>query len=323
VEGTNFCAEGARFRVGLLVHGMRAQGTPLDVALAELASEQHGVVSRAQLSMLGFDRGAIDRRVQNRRLHRLYRGVYAVGHTVLTPNARYLAAVLACGPGAALSHRSAASFWGFRHSAAARVDVSVSHTSGFRSTAAIVVHRTRREIKTTRSEAITVTTPMQTLADLATALPRRPLEKALENAEAMRLLNLNALDATHPGAKRLMEIVDAHDLGMFTRSETEDAFLELCDRHGIPRPRVNSIVAGFEVDFCWPDERLIVETDGRHHTTRAAFEGDRARDALLTSIGWRVMRFTRRQVRRASDEVAARLLSARSPSLATPGSRSP
>lgn len=231
--------------------------------------------------------------------------------------------MLACGPGAALSHRSAASFWGFRRSASARIDVTVPHTSGFRSTQAIVVHRSRRDVATTHSEAIRVTTPMQTLADLATALPRRQLEKALENAEAMALLDLRRLDATHPGARRLMEVVEAHDLGTFTRSETEDAFLELCDRHGIPRPLVNTKVAGVEVDFCWPDERLIVETDGRHHTTRAAFEHDRARDALLTSIGWRVMRFTRRQVRRASAEVAARVLSARSPSLATPGSRSP
>ena len=256
-------------------------------------------------------------------MHRIYRGVYAVGHTVLTPNARYLAAVLACGPGAALSHRSAASFWGLLRSVAARVDVTVSHTSGLRSTAAIAVHRSRRPIATTVSEAITVTTPMQTLADLATALPRRQIEKAAENAEALKLLDLRRFDATHPGAKRLLEVVESHDLGRFTRSETEDAFLELCDRHGIPRPRVNSIVEGFEVDFCWPEDRLIVETGGRHHATRAAFEDDRARDALLTSIGWRVMRFTTRQVRRASGEVAARVLSARSPSLATPGSRSP
>jgi hypothetical protein len=302
---------------------MRAQTTPPDRRLAELANRQHGVVSRAQLSMLGFDRGAIERRVASGRLHRLYRGVYAVGHTVLRREARWLAAVLACGEGAALSHRSAAELWGLRPSAAARIDVSARHTSGVRTTTRIVVHRSRREIRTTTREAIPVTTVMQTLADLATAVPRRQLEKAAENAEAARLLDLNELDAAHPGAKRLLEVVDEHDLGSFTRSEIEDAFLELCDRYEIPRPLVNHHVEGFEVDFCWPAERLIVETDGRHHATRARFESDRARDALLTSIGWRVMRFTRRQVRRASAQVAARVLSARSPSLATPGSRSP
>jgi Protein of unknown function (DUF559) len=186
-----------------------------------------------------------------------------------------------------------------------------------------VVHRPVRPAVRTRWKGIPVTRAMQTLADLAVAVPRRQLEKACENAEAARLLDLNRLDAMHPGAKRLLAVVDEHDLGTYTRSETEHAFLALCDDHGIPRPLVNSIVEGFEVDFCWQDARLIVETDGRHHLTRSRFEDDRARDALLTSIGWRVMRFTRRQVRRASAQVAARVLSARSPSLATPGSRSP
>jgi hypothetical protein len=273
--------------------------------------------------MLGFDRGAIDRRVASGRLHRLYRGVYAVGHIVLRPEARWLAAVLACGEGAVLSHRGAAALWALHPTAAARVDVTVAHTSGVRTTARIAVHRSRRGIQSTRHHGIPVTTPMQTLADLAVAVPRRRLEKAAENAEAARLLDLNGLDAAHPGAKRLLAVFDEHDLGSYTRSETEDAFLQLCDDHGIPRPLVNARVEGFEVDFCWPGERLIVETDGRHHLTRARFECDRARDALLTSIGWRVMRFTRRQVRRASAQVAARVLSARSPSLATPGSRSP
>jgi len=309
--------------VGLLMHGMRAQTTPLDVSLARLAGRQHGVVSRGQLVAIGFDRGTIDRRVQGGRLHRLYRGVYAVGHTVLSSHGRRLAAVMACGEGAVLSHRSAAALWGLHPSAATRTDVTVSHTSGVRSTARIAVHRSRRGIETTSREGIPVTTPMQTLADLATAVPRRQLEKACENAEAARLLALDELDDGHPGAKRLLEIVGEHDLGTYTRSEIEDAFLELCDRYAIPRPLVNSRVEGFEVDFCWPADRLIVETDGRHHTTRAAFENDRARDALLTSIGWRVMRFTRRQVRRASQEVAARVISARSPLLVTPESRSP
>ena len=276
-----------------------------------------------QLAAIGFGDNAIARRVQCGRLHRLYRGVYAVGHTVLGREARWLAAVLACGEGAVLSHRSAAALWGLRPSAAAKVDVTVSHTSGVRSTARIAVHRSRREIRTTTRDAVPVTTPMQTLADLATALPRRQLEKAAENAEAAQLLDLNRLDAAHPGAKRLLDVIEIHDLGSYTRSETEDAFLQLCDDHDIPRPLVNHHVDGFEVDFCWPDEQLIVETDGPHHLTRARFESDRARDALLTSIGWRVMRFTRRQVRRASAQVAARVLSARSPSLATPGSRSP
>jgi hypothetical protein len=300
---------------------MGPETTPPDSRLANLAARQHGVVSRQQLVALGFGERAIARRVAAGRLHRLHRGVYAVGHTIVNRNGRYLAAVLASGPGAVLSHRSAAALWGMRPSAAARIDVTVARTSGFRSTSAIAVHRPRLPAAVVVRDAIPVTTPGRTLTDLATALPRRQLEKAAEMAEVLRLHV--EIDPNHPGAKRLAQVLDGHDLETMTRSGLEDAFLALCDRYEIPRPLVNHRVEGFEVDFCWPEQRLIVETDGRHHTTRAAFESDRAQDALLTSIGWRVMRFTAKQVRRASAEVAALVLSARSPLLATPGSRSP
>jgi hypothetical protein len=266
-------------------------------------------VNVQQLSELGFDEAAIRRRVGGGRLHRLYRGVYAVGHTVLNAHGRWLAAVMACGDGAVLSHRSAAALWCIRPTAAARVDVAVPHTSGVRSTAAIVVHRSRRPVDITTRDGIPVTTPGQTLADLATALPRRALEKAAEQAEALRLDV--AVPADHPGAGRLQEAM-AHDLDHTTRSPLEDAFLELCEVHGIPRPLVNTVVEGFEVDFCWPERRLIVETDGHaYHGTRAAFERDRARDAQLTAHGWRVMRFTERQVRAEPWSVAVVVMTAR------------
>ena len=293
---------------------MRVPTAPLDVLLADLARRQHGVVSRGQLLAIGFDRGGIERRLANRRLHRLHRGVYAVGHTIVDRRGHYLAAVLACGDDAVVSHRSAAALWGIRPSDAPRIDVTVSRTSGFRSTAAIIVHRPRLTAPALVRDGIPVTTAGQTLADLATALPRRQLESACEAAEALQLDV--EVDPGHPGAKRLAEI--DHDLTMTTRSPLEDEFLELCDRFDIPRPRVNSLVEGYLVDFCWPADRLIVETDGRRHLTRAAFERNRARDALLTAVGWRVMRFTTRQVRGEPGMVAARVLSARSPSLATP-----
>jgi very-short-patch-repair endonuclease len=178
-----------------------------------------------------------------------------------------------------------------------------------------VVHRTRRATEGVVLDGIPVTTAGRTLADLATALPRRDLEKACEAAEAL-LLDVE-IDPDHPGARRLREAMD-HDLTTTTRSGLEDDFLALCDRYDIPRPLVNTIVEGFLVDFCWPEHRLIVETDGRRHRTRAAFERDRARDALRTPVGWRVMRFTTRQVRGDPVTVAARVLSARSPLLATP-----
>lgn len=293
---------------------MGPETTP-DQRLAEIARRQHGVVSRRQLAEIGFGERAIARRVASGRLHRLYRAVYAVGHTIVPPRGRWLAAVLASGDGAVLSHRSAAALWGIRPTAAARVDVTVSHTSGVRSNARIVIHRSRRPTESVTRDGIPVTTPGRTLADLATALARRDLEKACEAAEA-RLLHVE-IDPEHPGARRLSEAID-HDLTTTTRSGLEDEFLVLCDRYEIPRPLVNTIVEGFLVDFCWPDQRLIVETDGRTHRTRAAFERDRARDALLTARRWRVMRFTTRQVRGDPVTVAARVLSARSPLLATP-----
>jgi very-short-patch-repair endonuclease len=289
--------------------------TTPDQRLADIARRQYGVVTRRQLAAIGFGERAIARRVTSRRLHRVYRGVYAVGHTIVPPRGRWLAAVMACGDGAVLSHGSAAALWGVRPTAAARVDITVSHTSGVRSSARIVVHRTRRAAESVVLDRIPVTTAGRTLADLATALPRRDLEKACEAAEALGLKV--EIDSDHPGARRLREAMD-HDLTTTTRSGLEDEFLVLCDRYEIPRPLVNTVVAGFLVDFCWPEHRLIVETDGRRHRTRAAFERDRARDALLTALGWRVMRFTTRQVRGDPATVAARVLSARSPLLATP-----
>jgi hypothetical protein len=125
----------------------------------------------------------------------------------------------------------------------------------------------------------------------------------------------------HPGAKRLAEAM-AHDLTRTTRSPLEDAFLGLCAGHGIPRPLVNVQVAGYEVDFCRPKERLIVETHGHaHHGTRAAFERDRARDARLTALGWRVMRFTDRQVRTEASSVSSVMVRARDAAALEPGDR--
>lgn len=307
--------------MGRLVVAMRPHTTPeLDRRLARLAARQHGVVTRDQLRAIGFEAGMIKRRVASGRLHRLYRGVYAVGHTIVSRDGRFLAAVMACGNGAVLSHRSAAALWAIRPAGAARFDVTVPRTSGVRSTAAIVVHRPRRRPETTKRHGIPVTTPGQTLADLALALPRRQLEKAVEMAEVRRLHV--AVPDDHPGLKRLR---DAGALPVTTDSPLEDAFLELRDTYGIPRPLVQPIVEGHRVDFCWPELRLIVETDGfEHHGTRAAFERDRAKDAQLTARGWRVLRFTHAQVRDDRESCAVVVLAARESAAALEaGDRSP
>ena len=281
--------------------------------IADLAEAQWGVVSRAQLRDLGLGEGAIARAMREGRLHRLHRGVYAVGHTVLKAEGRWLAATMACGPGAVLSHASAAALWDLRPTRSPRIDVTV-RGSAKRAPRGVAVHRTRRPIESTIHRSIPLTTPARTLADLAETVPRRGIEKALEQAEALRLLDVQAIDDVadanpgRAGPALVRRLVRAHDLGTFTRSDLEDAFLALCRRHRLPHPAVNRRIDGLEVDFTWRDEQVAVEVDGfRHHGTRAAFERDRARDARLTAAGWRVVRFTDRQVRRDAATVAERL----------------
>jgi very-short-patch-repair endonuclease len=289
--------------------------TAPDARLAALATTQHGVVSLAQLGAMGLDRDAVWRRAAAGRLHPLHRGVYAVGHTKIGREGRWLAAVLACGERAVLSHRSAAALWDLRATSAGRVDVTVPRASGRRSTRRIAVHRPRRAVETTVRDAIPVTTPMQTLAHLTPLLPRPALERALEAAERLDLLDVTRLPP------RLRALVPGIDAAL--RSPLEARFLRLCRAHGLPQPRVNTRIDAYEVDFCWPEHRLVVETDGhRHHGTRAAFERDRARDAHLTALGWRVVRVTHRALEERPGEVVdllRRLLSGRSRWPSTPG----
>jgi very-short-patch-repair endonuclease len=284
--------------------------------IADLAGRQYGVVSRVQLMDLGLGADAIKHRIRAGELHVLHRGVYAVGHTVLKAEGRWLAAVLAGGPGAALSHVSAGALWELRVTQSARIHVTVPGAGGRKGTRGVSVHRTRRPIETTTHRAIPVTTPARTLADLAETVPRRHLEKALEQADILRLLDVTQIDqiaAAHPGRAGpalVRRLVRDHDQHTFTRSDLEDAFLALCRTHALPEPAVNRRVEGLEVDFSWPPQRLIAELDGfRYHGTRAAFERDRARDAALAAAGWRVLRFTDRQVRRDAPTVAGHLKS--------------
>jgi len=271
----------------------------LDARLDAFAAANHGIVDRDRLRALGFSDTAIARRVARGLLHRRYPGVYSVG-PVLTPAGRCLAAVRACGDGAVLSHRSAAALWELLRDASSRFDVTVSFTSGVRTSAAIRVHRTRRPIETTTRDGIPVTTVARTLADLADVVPRRRLEKALEQAERLGRLDLGAIDAVadgQPGRRGpalVRRLVRAHDTQGMTRSELEDAFLELCDRYDIPRPAMNARVEGMEVDCVWPQARLVIELDSWHWhgRTRAAFGRDRTKSRRLTLLGWTVVRIT-------------------------------
>jgi very-short-patch-repair endonuclease len=291
-------------------------GPRLDQAIAALARDQHGVVDRAQLRALGLSDGAIDRRVATGRLHVVYRGVYAVGHTVLTPRGRWMAAVLAGGPGTVLSHAAAGALWGLRPSAATRIDITVRR-SGRATRAGLRIHRPRDlpAAETTTHDRIPVTTPTRTILDLAAVLPRRPLERLLDRADDLQLFALTSFDALltahpgHRGAHRLRAILDSHDAGTtLTRSDLEERFLAICRAHGFPDPKVNHDLAGRERDFVFPEQRLVVEIDSwRYHRSRRAFETDRYRDQTLLVAGYRSVRITDTQLEYDPPGVAATL----------------
>ena len=287
---------------------------PLGRMVAALAERQHGVVSRAQLIELGLTDSGIARRVRDGRLHRVHQGVYAVGHPTLTPNGRFLAAVVSCGSDAALSHTSAAVLWQVVKERGPRVDVTVPGSGGRRRRGAVIIHRSALPASDlTTKDGIPATTPRRTLTDLADILPRRPLERALDEAAYLRL-DLTGLRPRHGrrGSGLLASVLERHDPGSTrTRSELEERMLALCRSRRLPRPEINSSNEGHLVDFVWPQARLMVETDGwLAHGTRSAFERDRRRDAQLTAAGWRVMRITDTRLAREPDWVAARLAEA-------------
>ncbi len=216
-----------------------------------------------------------------------------------------MAAVLACGPGAAASHRCAGDLWELLASNTGRIDMTVPSRAGRRPPKGVRLHRAgalpSREITVHRR--IPVTTPARTLLDLAAVVDRRSLERAVERAEALRIFDLTAIRAVlaaHPrraGSSALRSVLQLWVQPSHSRSELEERFLILCDTQDIPLPLTNVRVGPYEVDFLWRMQRVIGETDGhRHHGTRAAFERDRERDARLSAAGYRVVRFTYRQV---------------------------
>lgn len=288
-----------------------------DAIVAVRAARQHGVVSYRQLIDDGLTRRAIEHRTRVGWLHRVHRGVYAVGHPSLTREGRWMAAVLACGDDAGLSHVCATALWEIRPYSGEWIDVTIATSAGRARRDRIRVHRCGSlapdEITTQRG--IPVTTVARTLLDVAATLAPPSLARTVEQSEIGRLFDLTAVARTiarhpnHPGAAPLSAALERYRPDELTRSELEHAFLALCDAHRIPRPLVNHIVEGREVDFFWPEQRLIVETDGRAtHLTRAAFERDRARDAAHLALGYRVLRFTEPQVMRDESTVAGTLL---------------
>jgi very-short-patch-repair endonuclease len=262
------------------------RNAPADRAIVALAVRQHGVVTTAQLLNAGVGRRAIARRAAAGWLTPRFRGVYQVG-PVEAKYGREMAAVLACGEGAALSHASAAAIWGFGR----RDDVvHVSVTRDVRSRAGLRVHRTA-SLDAVVHNGLPLTTPARTLADLARKLTSDELERAQERAAMLGLV-----------------LPDGDPYPEFTRSEAERRLKALCKAARLPPPKTNARVAGYEVDAFWPAQRLVVEIDGwRYHGTRQAFERDRSKDAALTTAGYRVVRITWRRLTTEAYAVSAQL----------------
>jgi very-short-patch-repair endonuclease len=285
--------------------------------IAHIAAGQHGLVTLEQLRALGISTDVAYQRAAAGRLHRVYERVYAVGHPLLTPEGRWMAAVLACGGGAVLSHRSAAALWGIGDFENGRVDVTAPNRRG-RHPSGIDAHRhgsmTVGDFSMVRR--IPCTTVERTLLDLAGVIPVWQLRKALAEAEVLRILDLSALRALlrrsrgRRGVARLRLVLDElHPETRRTRSELERMFLRMCRKGGLPTPEVNVSlhVSGrrLEPDFLWRDAGLIVEADSRRfHDTDSAFQRDRWREQLLQLAGWRVSRCTWEQLEREPQRLA-------------------
>jgi very-short-patch-repair endonuclease len=280
-----------------------------EVFVAKIATRQHGLVSLGQLLDLGLSEKAVRGRVAGGRLHRVHRGVYAVGHVALAPHGRWLAAVLAVGGGphedepyildhwgAAVSHRSAAALWGLLSVKDEPCHVAVQGTSGRKRRAGIRVHRsislTASDV--TQRHGIPVTTPARTIADLrhalATGRPRAVSGRELRRA--VRQANVLGLP------------IDEEDRADRTRGDLEGAFLTICRHHRLPRPEVNVRIGPYLVDFLWREERLAVETDSYlHHRGRAAFQDDRGRELELMRLGYHVLRLSEAQIKEKPADV--------------------
>ena len=300
----------------------KSHSPPLDRALAERALTQYGVLTHRQLEEIGLSADAAGKRVAAGRLYRVHRGVYAIVPPALLPrNGRFMAAVLACGERAALSHRATALLYRLRLRGRTLIDVTAPGSRG-RGHPAIRAHSAATLAPQDRTvvDGIPCTTLARTLLDLAGEATRREIERACDEAELRGLLDMAAIDEVlarangRRGTTLLRSVLAEHRVGSTpTRNDLEEAFLRICRDAGVPPDGANVWIpypdgGGAEADFLWRGHGLIAEVDGRDpHTTRRAFESDRRRDQRLTMLGWRVVRFTWRQVTYEPGGVAATL----------------
>lgn len=272
---------------------MGRKSASVDWRIARVARVQHGVVTTTQLVEAGLKTSAISKRVGSGRLHRLHQGVYAVGHEGLSEEARWMAAVLACGPGAVLSHGAAAVHWGLLRPLDGPIDVTVPTQNGRKRRRGIRIHRCatfkaplrphgtekRLALLATVRDRIPVTTVPRTLMDIRATLPPRLVRRAIRQAEFLRL-PMGEIETDR------------------TRSDLERDFLALCRNYGLPLPEVNVVIGGMTVDFLWRAWRLIVETDSyATHGGTIAFDDDRDRDLRLRRLGYSIHRFSEQQLK--------------------------
>jgi very-short-patch-repair endonuclease len=289
--------------------------------ISRRATRQRGVVSRKQLLGAGLTKSAIDGRLRRDELHPRHRGVYLAGHEALMPLASEQAALLACGAGAHISHASAASIW-IPGAVASPAEVEITVVGRkVRPRLGIKVHRTKTlgRVDVRIVHGLPLTAPARTLIDLA-AVGFDRTEAVLSEMLSRGLLRERDVAAAleriprRRGAPAIRALLDVERRG-FTRSEAERVMRKLCRQAQLAQPVSNVRVAGFEVDFLWPGEKLIVEVDGyRYHSHRAAFERDRQRDARLVAAGFVVIRVTWRQLAEKPMTVVATIAAALSAS---------
>ena len=289
--------------------------------MAEIARRQHGVVARGQLLGLGMGSEAIKARMRRGLLHPVHRGVYALGSGKLTANGRRMAAVLACGSGTVLSHRSAARLWGVFPYEPGRIEVSRA-AAGRTAHQGIVLRQARLlpdEVE--EADRIPVVSIFRAIFDLAAVASKREVERAFHETEVRQLtsrVSLPELLRRHPGrrgAATVRAILAGREPAGVTQNDLEELFVAFLDEHGFPRPSFNATlpIRGrlLRPDCMWRDERLIVELDGRAvHRTDRAFESDRQRDRILVAEGWRSTRITWLQLRDEPEAIAADLRAA-------------
>jgi predicted transcriptional regulator of viral defense system len=295
-----------------------------DRAITAIASAQHLVFSLAQLVDAGLSPEGVRARVAASRLHRIHHAVYSlVPKALLKREGRWMAAVLACGDGAVLSHRTAAAAHGLRGTDRVNIDVTVPGRSARRH-AGIDLHRstTLTTADVTDVDGIPRTTVARTYIDLAEVIGHRGLERAFDQGDMLEVLDLRALDdqlgrnSTRRGARRVRRILREHYIGStLSQSQLEEGFLALCRRIGVLQPQLNRWVdlgdgePMIKADFLWREQRVIVETDGgRFHGTLQARERDPRRDQRAMLAGWRPVRTTWRQVYNRPGELEATLL---------------